>query len=121
MITDPYIAVPYAVVMAVVWRSMTGHMAWSVHRTAKHNPTVRPPIENWVACSIPCFCLAAVWPITLLFIMRWPRGFMRGAELEAEDELHGVALAERGAALKELALKNELDFQALTRGEVVDE
>lgn len=103
----------YAIGLLICWRTLTGHMAWQVHRTAKLNPTVRPPIENWLACSVPCLILAVVWPVVMLFNIRWP--LKLGAEQAGEIELRRVAL-------NRLALENEKNYKALdtVTGEVLD-
>lgn len=107
-----YLAVPYWVGFALLWRSMAGHVAWEVHRSAKTNTTLRPPVENWIASAVACIPLALVWFVTLLFVIRWPRRLTRGAEREAEVELRGLRLAQ-------LEADNENDYRRLNVG--VDE
>lgn len=104
-----YLAIPYWLGFAVCWRSLTGHMAWSVHRTAKHNPTVRPPMENWVASAVPCFFLSLVWFAVVLFTIHWPH--RRGAELEGEVEL-------RRMTAEHIQLENQRHEKLLGIGDV---
>lgn len=90
--------------VAYCWRTLTGHFAWTYHHSGKTNPTLRPPVETWLVASIPCLAAALVFPIVLLFTMRWPRP--RGAEREAEREL-------RGLRYKQLEVSNQHEERVL--------
>lgn len=108
-----FLAIPYWVMFAVTWRSLTGHMAWAVHRSADKAKTIRPPIENWVASSVPCAVLALLWPAVLLFTIRWPKSLTRGDERTAETYLKDMEFTQ-------LCESNDRKYEQLVSGEVVE-
>ena len=116
-----FIAVLYWVGYCVTWRTMTGHMAWSVHRTSTDRKTIRPPIENWIFSAIPCGLIALVWPAVLLFVVPWKR-FARGSEKEAEVMLARVSEAEfwDNFELENARLDKLLGEPESVKGEVED-
>jgi len=122
-ISLPWFAVvAYWIGFAICWRSLTGHVAWSTHLTAKTNQTVKPPVENWLVASLPCAAVSLLWPAVLLFAIRWP--WVKGAEKEAIVKLgeiwHHQLLAEN-RKYEEIAEQSwDEQFKNL-KGEVVDE
>lgn len=84
----------YLVGVMVAWRMIAGHFAWSIHRAAATNKTLRPPVENWVGCAIISLPLALIWFIVLFFAIPWPSHLRRGAEAQGEDLVRGVTYAQ---------------------------
>ena len=107
-----FLVVAYWIGFTITWRTLTGHVAWSVHRTATTQKTIRPPVENWIFSAIPCAALALIWPAVLLFVLPWAR-FSRGAEREAEIMLVRVAEQE---SWDQIMLENERLDKLLAAG-----
>lgn len=106
-LSTPFV-VMYWLGFGICWRMLTGHFAWAWHRSAKTQPTVRPPVENWLGAAVCSLPLSLIWFVVLWFTMPWP--WLRGAEREEEAHL-GRARVER------ITLENQHNERLLGLGE----